>query len=59
MAKLLLSALLRRRQEGIEAESAEFPDIKVSGHRQHLERCQRIESPIILTQVEVGHDCLG
>ena len=30
MAKLFLSALLRRRQEGVEAESAEFPDIKVS-----------------------------
>ena len=30
MAKLLLSALLRRRREGVEAKSAEFPDIKVS-----------------------------
>jgi len=30
MAKLLLSALLRPRREGVQAEVAEFPDIKVS-----------------------------
>ena len=30
MAKLVLSALLRPRREGVQAEVAEFPDIKVS-----------------------------
>ncbi len=30
MAKLILSALLRPRREGVEAKIAEFPDIKVS-----------------------------
>jgi hypothetical protein len=30
MAKLVLSALLRPRREGVEAKIAEFPDIKVS-----------------------------
>jgi hypothetical protein len=30
MAKLILSALLRLRREGVEAKIAEFPDIKVS-----------------------------
>jgi hypothetical protein len=30
MAKLLLSALLRPRREGVQAQVAEFPDIKVS-----------------------------
>jgi hypothetical protein len=30
VAKLVLSALLRRRREGVQAEVAEFPDIKVS-----------------------------
>jgi hypothetical protein len=30
MAKLVLSALLRPRHEGVQAQVAEFPDIKVS-----------------------------
>jgi hypothetical protein len=30
MAKLVLSALLHKQREGVEAKSAEFPDIKVS-----------------------------
>ena len=30
MAKVVLSALLRPRREGVQAEVAEFPDIKVS-----------------------------
>ena len=30
MAKLVLNALLRRRQEGVQAQVAEFPDIKVT-----------------------------
>jgi hypothetical protein len=30
MAKMFLSAFLRPRREGVEAEVAEFPDIKVS-----------------------------
>ena len=30
MAKLVLNALLRRDKEGVQAEVAEFPDIKVS-----------------------------
>jgi hypothetical protein len=30
VAKLVLSALLRPRQDGVQAEVAEFPDIKVS-----------------------------
>ena len=30
MAKLVLNALLRRHQEGVQAEVAEVPDIKVS-----------------------------
>jgi hypothetical protein len=31
MAKLVLSALLRPRKDGVEVKSAEFPDIKTSG----------------------------
>ena len=30
MAKLVLSALLRPRRGGVQAESAEFPDVKVT-----------------------------
>jgi len=30
MAKIVLSALLRPRRDGVQAEAAEFPDIKVS-----------------------------
>jgi hypothetical protein len=30
MAKLILSALLRPRRDGVQAQVAEFPDIKVS-----------------------------
>jgi hypothetical protein len=35
MAKLILSALLRPRREGVQAEVAEFPDIKVSAWSIH------------------------
>lgn len=31
MAKLVFSALLRRRGDGVQGEVTEFPDIKVSG----------------------------
>ena len=58
MAKLLLSALLRRRQEGSK------PRVLNSQTSRYRATVSTLNGPtdrvlIILTQVEVGHDCLG